>query len=101
MERADSEITVGRPERNRTRPVGIHYPASDEIERDSVGASRTWRITEVVIGSNSGCPNSRCIPRPMNPDLIMDPPHVDPWIVTGVGSGQKTGCPEMRALPKP
>ena len=70
-------------------------------EGDAAGASRTWIIMDVVMGSNSGCPNSRCIPRPMKPDLIIEPPQVDPWMMTGVGSGQNTGCPEIKALPKP
>ena len=52
-------------------------------------------MTEVVIGSNAGCANSMCMPRPMKPLLIIEPPQVEPLMVTSVGSGQNTGWPEI------
>jgi hypothetical protein len=53
------------------------------------------RILDVVIVSNSGCRNSRYIPRPTKATFNIDPPQLEPWIETRVGSGQNTGCPEM------
>ena len=45
--------------------------------------------------------NSRCIPRPMKPRLITDPPQVDPLRRTNVGSGQNCWLPLIIASPEP
>jgi hypothetical protein len=57
------------------------------------------RMREVRILRCIGCWNSRCLPRPRNFVLRIEPPQVEFWICTTVGSGQNAGWPEMTAIP--
>jgi len=67
----------------------------------SCSEARMSTIRDVLMVRNTGCQNSRCIPRPINRSFSIEPPHVDPAILTGTGSGQYFGWPEIRSRPRP
>ena len=63
--------------------------------------ARMSTIRDVRMVRNTGCRNSRRMPRPINRTFSIEPPHVDPAILTGTGSGQYFGWPEIRSRPRP
>jgi hypothetical protein len=63
--------------------------------------ARMSTIRDVMMVRNTGCRNSRRIPRPINRSFSIEPPHVDPAILTGTGSGQYCGWPQISSLPRP
>ena len=94
----------GQSGRRTGIPGPFPVPGSFVATGDVAAAAyreRTSRITEVRIGSNSGWPNSRRMPRPMNRVFSIDPPQLEPWMVTGMGCGQNTGWPEINAWSHP
>jgi len=50
--------------------------------------ARMSTIRGVLMVRNTGCRNSRRMPRPINCSFSIEPSHVDPAILNGMGSGQ-------------
>ena len=63
--------------------------------------ARMSTIRDVIMVRNTGCQNSRRIPRPINRNFSIEPPHVDPAILTRTGSGQYCAWPQISSLPRP
>jgi hypothetical protein len=67
----------------------------------SCSEARMSTIRDVMMVRNTGCRNSRRIPRPINRSFSIEPPHMDPAILAGTGSGQYCGWPQISSLPRP
>ena len=52
----------------------------------SCSEAQTSASRDVWMVPNTGCRNSRRMPRPINRNLNIEPPHVGPAILNGIGS---------------
>src|SRR5579863_1682920 len=68
-------VDVVRRYRRRVRWLSLECLAPGVLNH----AARMSRIREVTILRCTGCSNSRCMPRPTNLILSIEPPQVEPW----------------------